>query len=66
MKEADIWRMANDMIRDYGAEAEACARFRSAKLREEGIFDDAEEWARVAEAIAELQRKTPGSDESVN
>jgi len=66
MKEADIWRIANDLIREYGAEAESCARFRGQKLRDEGIADGAEEWQRVAEAIAELKRLTPGSDETVN
>ena len=64
MNEADIWRAANDMIRDYGAEAESCARLRAEKLRDEGISDDAEEWQRVADAIAELKR--PNRDESVN
>jgi hypothetical protein len=66
MKEADIWRTANDMIRDYGADAENSARFRAAKLREEGIPDGAGDWERVANAIAELQRKKPGSDDLVN
>jgi hypothetical protein len=66
MKEADIWRTANDMIREYGAEAESCARFRAARLRDEGIPDGAQEWQRVADAIAELKRHRPQSDESVN
>jgi hypothetical protein len=66
MKEADVWRTANDMIRDYGAEAESCARLRAEKLRDEGIPDGAEEWQRIADAIAELKRHAPDSDESVN
>ena len=66
MNEADIWRAANDMIRDYGAEAESCACLRAEKLQEEGIFDGAQEWQRIADAIAELKRHTPDSDESVN
>ena len=66
MNEADLWRTANDMIREYGVEAESCARFRADKLREEGILDGALEWQRVAVAIAELKRHTPESDESVN
>ena len=66
MKEADIWRTANELIREYGAEAESCARHRAEKLQQEGIPDGAEEWQRVAQAIAELKRHTPDSDESVN
>jgi len=54
------------MIREYGAEAESCARFRTEKLRQEGIPDGAEEWQRVADAIAELKRYTLDSDESMN
>ena len=66
MKETDIWRTANEMIREYGVEAESCARFRAEKLREEGIPDGAQEWQSIAEAIAELKRHPPESDESVN
>jgi len=66
MNETDLWRTANDMIREYGAEAESCARFRADKLRDEGIPDGALEWQRVADAIAELKRHTPESDETVN
>jgi len=66
MKEADIWRTANEMIHEYGLEAESCARFRAEKLRQEGILDDAQEWQHIADAIAELKRHTPESDESVN
>ena len=66
MKEADIWRTANEMIREYGVEAENRARFRAETLREEGIPDGAGEWQRIAEAIAELKRHPPESDESVN
>jgi hypothetical protein len=54
------------MLREYGAEAESCARFRAEKLQEEGIPDGAQEWQRVAGAIAELKRHAPDSDESMN
>ena len=63
MKEADIWRTAHELIRDYGADAESCARLRAEKLREEGIPEDAGDWLRVADAVAKLQR---GSDDALN
>jgi hypothetical protein len=62
VKEGEIWRIANDMIREYGAEAESYARSRAGTLRQERILDGAEDWTRVAEAIVELKRKNPGSD----
>jgi hypothetical protein len=66
MKDAEIWRIANDMIRDYGAEAENYARSRADTLRQQGIPNGAEDWIRVAEAIAELKRHPPDDDEAVN
>lgn len=66
MKEADIWRIANELIRDYGADAENCARLRADKLREEGIPEDAGDWLRVAQAVAQLRRNAPGADDPLN
>ncbi len=66
MKEADIWRTANELIRDYGVDAESCARLRADQLRQEGIPEDAQEWLRVADAIFALKRKIPGSDDALN
>ena len=57
MKDAEIWRIANDMIREYGADAENYARSRAETLRQQGIPDGAEDWTRVAEAIAELSSR---------
>ena len=66
MKEAEIWRIANDMIREYGVEAEAYARSRAETLRRQGMPDGVEDWTRVAEAIAELKRHPPNDGEAVN
>jgi hypothetical protein len=62
MKDAEIWRIANDMIREYGGAAEAYARSRAETLRGQNIPDDAKDWDRVADAIVELKRNNPGSD----
>jgi hypothetical protein len=66
MNEADIWRTAKEMIQQYGAEAQMRARHRAEKLLEYGFPDGAEEWTRVADAIAELNRKKPEAGEKVN
>jgi hypothetical protein len=66
MNEADIWRTAKEMIQQYGAEAQIRARLRAEILLEYGIPEGAEEWMRVAEAIAELDRKKPEAGEKVN
>lgn len=66
MNEADIWRTANELIRDYGMDAERCARFRAGKLREEDMADGAADWDRIAAAIVQLKRDKPGNDEPVN
>ena len=66
MNEADVWRAAKEMIQQYGAEALERARARAEKLREYGIEDGYDEWTRIANAIAELERKTPGSGEKLN
>jgi hypothetical protein len=63
MNEADIWHIAHELIRDYGADAESCARLRAEKLQEQGIPDDAGDWLRIADAVAKLQR---GSDDRLN
>jgi hypothetical protein len=66
MNEADIWRTAKEMIQQYGAEAQMRARLRAEQLLEYGIEDGSKEWARVADAIAELDRKKPEDGEKVN
>ena len=66
MNDADIWRMAHEMIQQYGAEAETRARARAEKLLEFGIPEGSEEWKRVADAIGELVRKKPDAGEKLN
>ncbi len=66
MNDADVWRIAHEMIQEYGGEAHMRARLRAEKLLEHDIADGAEEWTRVAQAIAELDRKAPGADDPVN
>jgi hypothetical protein len=66
MNEADVWRTAKEMIEQYGGEARERARARAEKLREYGIADGYEEWIRVADAIAELERKAPDGNEKIN
>jgi hypothetical protein len=66
MNEADVWRTAREMIQQYGAEAQLRARERAEKLLEFGIPEGCEDWTRVADAIAELDRKKPEAGEKLN
>jgi hypothetical protein len=66
MNEAEVWRTAKEMIEQYGGEARERARARAEKLREYGIAEGFEDWMRIADAIAELERKKPGEGEKVN
>ena len=66
MNDADIWRTAREMIQQYGAEAQLRARARADTARENGIPEGYDEWMRVAEAVAELERKKPDAGEPVN
>ena len=66
MNEAEIWRTAQQMIQQYGAEAGTQARLRAEKLKEFAIADEAEDWNRIAKAIAELERKTPEEGKKPN
>ena len=66
MNEADIWRAAREMIEQYGADARTRALQRAEKLLEYGIPEGCEEWTRVAEAIAELERTKPDAGDKLN
>jgi len=66
MNEADIWRTAREMIEQYGADARTRALQRAEKLLEYGIPEGCEEWTRVAEAIAELERTKPDAGDKLN
>jgi hypothetical protein len=71
MDESDIQRAAHDMMGLHGSHAGAQAVLRAHKLLELGDTAGFHAWTRVADAIADLERKKakepeekpPGSDE---
>jgi hypothetical protein len=56
----DIWRCANELIKQYGdlADIEAAARADEFELR--GERDGQRVWLRIARAIDDLQKVGPG------
>lgn len=57
MEEADIWRAARQLIRDYGADARSQAIHFAAKMREQGNDEGYAVWGLVWTAIKVLQEK---------
>lgn len=55
----DIWRIANEMMKLYGAEAAFKASLRADKLLELGDADGFHVWKRVSQAIQELTKHLP-------
>jgi hypothetical protein len=64
--DADIWRAAGLMIKTHGGDAALVAAQRADALLAEGDVEGEQIWKRIADAISELQRTTPGEGESLN
>ena len=64
MDEADIQRAAHEMIAAHGSHAGGQAVLRAHKLLELGDNAGFHAWTRVADAIADLERKKPKEPES--
>ena len=59
IREIDIWRVTNLMLKRYGDQAEAESAIRSAELAENGDSAGAAVWRRVTDAIGQLANTTP-------
>ena len=57
--EIDIWRSAQEMIRQYGEDATHQADVRASALTEQGDSAGGLVWRRIREAIDQLQSDTP-------
>ena len=51
MTEADVWRSANLLIRQYGADAEIHAALRADELATQGDLDGRAVWLRIVREI---------------
>ncbi len=56
----DIWRAANLLIRQHGAEAEIVAAERAELMIDRGDHDGEVVWMRIRRAVAELQAPPAG------
>jgi hypothetical protein len=66
LSEPDIWRAAQRMIIDHGANAPEVAAQHADALLKENHLDGAVTWRRILHAIQELQRSKPNIGERVN
>ena len=62
--EPHIWRTAKLMIDRFGDDASTCAEMNSGNFLEVGDLDGAKLWARIVEAVEELQRVEPEDGET--
>jgi hypothetical protein len=54
--EIDIWRVANLMLKRYGAEADIESAIRAEELAEAGDWAGEAVWRRIIDAIGQLER----------
>jgi hypothetical protein len=64
--DTEIWRQAHHLLKTHGDEAEVVAADRADLALGRGEVDNFNFWRRVANAVAELSRQTPGSSEPLN
>jgi hypothetical protein len=57
----DIWRCANELIKEHGDEAGTAAAVLGDAFFEKGDLDGQRVWMRVAKAIDQLQRVESGA-----
>ena len=60
MPDRDIWRAANLLIREHGAEAEVVSARRADEMLERGDRDGQPVWLRIRRVIVELQTVSVG------
>ncbi len=60
ISDLDIWRSANELIKQFGDTADIEAAARADALLDKGDLDGQRVWLRILKAIAEMQ-KTPSS-----
>ena len=66
MEEIDIWRSAEILRKQFGADAAVMAAMRADQLLDEGALTGYREMLRVVKAINELDRARPDGGEQVN
>ncbi len=59
----DIYRSANELIKQYGEAADIEAAMRAAECLAAGDMEGEAVWLRIGKAVEELQRTRPRRDE---
>jgi hypothetical protein len=59
ISEIEIWRAANLLLKHYGHKAGVEAAARAAALKTAGDREGEAVWRRIADAILQLENKTP-------
>lgn len=65
INDLDIWRSANDLIKQHGEDAAIHAAMKADELLAKGDVDGAAVWKRIVRAIKQL-RKTATSNEAAH
>jgi hypothetical protein len=66
VSDVDVWRAANVLIREHGADAALIAAQRGDALLKEGDVEGQRVFVAIVKAISELVRLTPNEGERVN
>jgi hypothetical protein len=59
MRDIDIWRAANLLLKRYDDKAQAEGAARADALAAAGDREGAAVWRRIADAVAQLENRTP-------
>ncbi len=62
----DIYRAANELIKQHGDSAATEAAMRANEFSEQGNMDGRQVWMRIMQAIEELQRERPRDGEAMH
>ena len=63
VSEIDIYRLANQLIKQFGERAESFALDRSKRLSDKGDAAGAATWMRIAQAAKNILQREPGPGE---
>ncbi len=62
----DIYRSANELIKQYGEAADIEAAMRADECLAAGDMEEEVVWLRIGRAVEELQRTQPRRDEAIH
>ncbi len=66
IRDRDIWRSANVLVKQHGADAPIQAAMRADAMLDEGDLDGYAVWRRILRAVEELQGSEPRPGEAVH